>query len=362
MPRAPRPSIEKRKSDHLRLCIEGDVEFRRKRTWFDCVELVHEAVPAETGSQVDTSTSFLGRTLAAPFIIGAMTGGTAQGGTINTRLAEVAQEKRIGLALGSQRAMLENAAAEKTYQVRRKAPDILLLANIGIAQAVSLSTEEVEGLIARIGADGINVHLNTAMEMSQNGGDLPVGEAWAAIARLAKALGERLIIKETGCGIARETGTRLARLGVRTIDAAGAGGTSWVRVENLRRGEPPQGLGAFEEWGIPTAASLLELQGVRARVIASGGLRTGLDLAKAIALGAEIGSAALPVLRALEQGGTKGLNAWIDSVAAGLRAAMILTGCSNLNDLRHARCVITGPLLQWISQRRRRRRVGEQLG
>ena len=348
-----RASTQQRKKEHLALCLNSDVAFQRKRAWFDHVELIHQAVPEVALSEVDVTTRFLGRTLAAPFLIGAMTGGTAEAGRINRRLAEVAAETGVGLALGSQRAMLEKPAAVKSFAVRDRAPDILLLGNIGMAQAVSMTARDVKKLMDRIGADGINLHLNTAMEMFQEEGDRPAGKAYATIARLSRALGERLVIKETGCGISRETARRLVRLGVRTVDVAGAGGTSWVRVENLRCGGAPAGLEEFEEWGIPTAASLLEMRGLKLRVIASGGLRSGLDLAKSIALGAHIGSAALPVLKVLGRGGKRELAKWIDSVIAGLRAAMVLTGCRALKELQRAPLVISGPLLEWATQRKK---------
>ena len=177
--------------------------------------------------------------------------------------------------------------------------------------------------------------------------------------RLTQALTAAGFVPEVCEGPADLT-TALARLGVRAVDVAGAGGTSWVRVENLRRGAAPAGLEEMEEWGIPTAASLLEVRGLKFRIIASGGMRTGLDLAKAIALGAEIGSAALPVLRALDGGGVAGLGRWVDSIAAGLRAAMALAGCRDLKALRRAPVVISGPLLEWAKQRRLWRPNGEE--
>ena len=341
----------KRKSDHLALCLSEDVEFQRKRSWLEHAELIHEAVPELDWSDLDLAVRFLGRTLSLPFCIGAMTGGTAAAAGLNRGLAEVAQEKGIGLALGSQRAMLEDAAAVKSYAVRRYAPDILLLGNIGMSQAMGLKTAAVRALVEDIGADGINLHLNTAMELFQKEGDLPAGRAYRVIGRLARALGEKLIVKETGCGISRETARRLMEVGVRTVDVAGAGGTSWVRVENLRRGGKIGEAGAFEEWGIPTAASLLEVKGLGLRVIASGGLRSGLDVARAVALGAEMGSAALPVLRALKTSGRKGLCEWIDALGRDLRTAMMLAGCGTVRALQRAPLVLSGPLREWAAQR-----------
>ena len=344
-------TIRRRKREHLEICRRQPVEFRRKRTWLEHVELVHQALPAFSAEELDTSVEFLGRKLSTPFLIGAMTGGTPESLAVNRRLAKLAARKGIGLALGSQRAMIADDSLAPTYQLRDLAPDILLLGNIGLSQAARMKPDEVAGLVARIGADGICLHLNSAMEMVQRGGDAAPRRSSAVIGRLCRALGDRLVVKETGCGLSRETASRLARLGVRALDVAGAGGTSWVRVENLRNGSVAAGLEELEEWGIPTAASLLEVRPLKLRVIASGGLRTGFDLAKSLALGATLGSAALPLLRALDRGGPAAAERWLDSVFDGLRAAMLLTGCRNLEALRAAPVVISGPLLEWANAR-----------
>ena len=343
--------IHKRKTEHLALCRTAEVEFRTRGPWFEHVGLVHQAVTGFSRGDVDLSTEFLGRRLRFPFLIGAMTGGTPEARGINRTLAEVAAEAGVGLALGSQRPMMEDPSLTDTFQVRDVAPDILLLGNIGLQQAMSVKPDRLVGLAAAIGADGLCLHLNAAMEMFQGEGDEPRRGANASIDRLAKALGDRLIVKETGCGISRETASGLAKLGVKALDVAGAGGTSWVRVENLRRGGVAPGMEAFEEWGIPTAASLLEVRGLRMRVIASGGLRSGIDLARALALGADLGSAALPVLRALDRGGKPAVLKWIRSLAEGLRTAMVLMGCRDLKSLRRAPLVLGGPLLDWAGQR-----------
>lgn len=340
-----------RKKEHVQTCLENDVEFQDKTTWLECVELVHEAIPTCARDAIDTSVTFMGRDLAAPFIIGPMTGGTTEARRINRELASLAQAAGIGLALGSQRPMLEDPSLSDTYAVRDIAPDILLLGNIGIVQAAQMRTAEVVRLMKGIRADGIYLHLNSAMEIFQQEGEAPPADPAATIRRLAKELGERLVVKETGCGISRDTALRLAELGVRTLDVAGAGGTSWVRVENLRRGRQPASAADFEEWGIPTAASLCEVKGLPVRVIASGGIRSGLDLAKALALGADLGSAALPILRALAKSGKKGAQRWVDSLLSGLRTAAALVGASDLRALRNAATVLTGPLRNWVLQR-----------
>lgn len=346
-----RSATSSRKRDHLAICLREDVEFHSKRTWLECVELVHCAVPSFGIAQADTSLSFLGRRLSAPILIGAMTGGTPEGGRINRLLAAVAEEMGVGLGLGSQRAMLEDRAALRTFCVRDVAPGTLILGNLGITQAAGMRPADVRRLMDAVGADAMCIHLNTAMELFQKDGDGPPSGAWLALRRLSRELREKLIVKETGCGISREVVRRLAELGIRTIDVSGAGGTSWVRVENRRRGGAPAGLEDFEEWGIPTAASLLEVRPLRLRAIASGGIRTGLDLAKAIALGAYLGAISLPVLRAADREGASGARRYLEGIAAGLRTAMVLTGCRTLSALRRAPVVVQGPLREWVEQR-----------
>lgn len=350
----PKNTVSRRKTEHLDVCRNMDVEFHRTGAWFDHVRLIHQALPAFSADSIKTETHFLGRKLASPFIIGAMTGGAREAAAVNRQLAQLAASRGVGLALGSQRAMLEGRSMAVTYRVRDIARDILLLGNIGLSQALTHSVDQILRLVDDIQADGLCLHLNTAMEIFQNEGDLPRNGA-EAVRKLAKALGERLVVKETGCGISRETARRLAGLGVQTVDVAGAGGTSWVRVENLRRPKSDRSSEDFEEWGIPTAASLIELQGLKFRIISSGGVRNGLDVAKSIALGADFGSAALPILRALNKGGLKSAERWIDKLTGELRAAMMLTGARDVAALRKAPRVIDGPLREWAEQRCLRR-------
>jgi len=348
-----RSATENRKLDHLRLCREMDVEFTSTTTLLEDVHLVHLAATCLAPGQVDVGTRFLGRRLRAPLLIGAMTGGAAEAGKINRDLARVAQEAGIGFALGSQRAMLESPSLIKTYDVRSVAPDVLLLGNIGLCQALHMSVREARGLMDAIGADGLCVHLNPAMEIFQQEGDQDFAGGTEALARLAGELGPALIVKETGCGLSREAALALKRAGVKTVDVGGAGGTSWVKIENLRRRGAPRELKDFEEWGIPTAASLLDVKGLGLKVIASGGVRTGLDMARCMALGADLCGVALPFLRAWSDGGVKGGVKLAETLVAGLRAGLALTGCADLADAKKLRPVLMGGLAEWARQRGR---------
>jgi isopentenyl-diphosphate Delta-isomerase len=348
--------IGDRKADHLALCAEGDVGFRGRTTLLEQVRLVHDALPDMALSDVDTSVTLFGKTLRAPLLIASMTGGTEEAGRINRELAGIAEERGYGFGLGSQRAMLVRPAAVPSYRVRKIAPSTLVLGNVGVVQARAMTTSEVRVLCDEVGADALCVHLNPAMELVQPGGDRDFSQGLATLARLLRDVGLPVVVKETGCGIGPAVGRRLREIGVKHVDVSGAGGTSWVGVET-RRAEAAGNAGAralgeaFWDWGIPTAASvaLLATQGFDT-IVATGGVGTGLDVARAIALGATAAGIARPVLRALTAHGRKGAEAFLDGVEAELRAAMLLTGCRDVAALRRAPRVIVGELGGWISQ------------
>jgi len=338
-----------RKRAHLELCANGEVEYRGKTTLLDDVELVHDALPELAVSELSTEVTLLGKRLRAPLLITWMTGGTAEATAINRDLAAVAEAHGIAFGLGSQRAMQREPALAATFEVRAHAPTTLVLANLGVVQAAQLATAEVEGLVRAIGADALCVHLNAAQELIQPGGDRDFRGGLAAIARLVRELPCPVVVKETGCGISRAVAARLAAAGVRTLDVSGAGGTSWVRVEALRGDAAAQALGdEFSEWGIPTAAALLGLRGLALDCIASGGIRSGLDVAKAIALGAVAAGVALPVFRAYTAGGPPGAEEFLGRLVAGLRTAMLLTGARDLHALGRVPTVLGPRLRSWI--------------
>ncbi len=349
-------TIGDRKADHLALCAEEDVGFRRGTTLLECVKLVHDALPDLAVAELDTSVTLFGKRLRAPLVIASMTGGTEEAGRINHELASIAEERGYGFGLGSQRAMHLKQATSPTYRVRQQAPSTLVLGNVGVVQARAMTTSEVRVLLDEVGADALCVHLNPAMELVQPGGDRDFKHGLEAIARLVRDLGVPVVVKETGCGIAPAVGRRLHDVGVRHVDVSGAGGTSWVGVET-RRAEAAGDAGAralgeaLWDWGIPTAASvaLLAPMGFET-LIATGGIGTGLDVARALCLGATAAGIARPVLRALSAGGRAGATAYLDGVEAELRAAMLLTGSRDVATLRRAPRVIVGELAGWVSQ------------
>jgi len=342
--------IASRKADHLDLATSGDVGFRGRTTLFECVELVHDALPELEVSEVDTSSTLLGKRLAAPILIAAMTGGSDRAESINKQLAKIAELRGYAFGLGSQRAMHKHPTKSATYQVRDVAPSALLLGNIGIVQAARMSTDEIARLVDGVGADALCVHLNPAMELVQAEGDRDFRGGVQALERLLAA-GLKLVVKETGCGLSGDVARRVRGLGVEYVDVSGAGGTSWVAVETQRAAAEQKALGqAFWEWGIPTAASvaLCARHGFRG-IFATGGITSGLEIAKAIALGASVGGIARKALQALETGGEAAALAFFDRVEAELRAAMLLTGSRNLAALAKAPRIVTGELRDWLA-------------
>ncbi len=344
-------TIERRKRSHLDLCANGDVEHLDKTTLFEEVEFVHDSLSEVDLADVDLSVEFVGRKLGAPFLITGMTGGTADAATVNRDLARLAERFHIGFGLGSQRAMLRRPELAATYSVRREAPSTLLLANLGLNQATQTATGEIRRLVDVVGADGLCIHLNPAQELVQKEGDREFAGGLSALERIVAEVGVPVIVKETGCGISAKVGRQLERAGIRYVDVSGAGGTSWVRVEDLRGDARSHALGRlFRDWGIPTAASLVQLRGSGLVRIASGGIRNSLDAAKALALGATICGFALPVFRAYRSGGLEGAAAFLEQTIEGLRVAMVLTGSRTLDDLRRQRIVIGPRLERWIER------------
>lgn len=340
--------IGTRKRDHLTLCGDADVEYPGKGTLFDDVDLVHDALPELAVDEIDTTTELFGKRLAAPLLVTGMTGGTPEAAVVNRELAAVCEARGVAFGVGSQRAMYVDPALADTFRVRDVAPTALVLANIGVVQATALPTAAVAGLAEGIGADAVCIHLNPAQELIQAGGDRDFRGGLDAIGRLVAELPVPVVVKETGCGISTDVAERLRDAGVEVVDVSGAGGTSWVRVEALRGDREAAELGAeFADWGIPTAAALLGAQGLGLTLIASGGIRTGLEVAKAMALGAHVAGVALPVLRAHRTEGAAGASRCLERLVAGLRIAMVLTGSPDLDALGAAPVIVGHRLAAW---------------
>ncbi len=341
--------IQSRKTDHLELAAKGDVGFRQKTTLFECVQLVHDALPELAMDQLDLTSCVFGKRLSAPLLIAGMTGGTERAGVINRALAKIAQDCGYAFGLGSQRPILRDPATAASYRVRDVAPDVLLLGNIGAVQASDLGTSGVASLVDVVAADALCVHLNPAMEVVQPEGDRSFVGCETTLERLAQSLSVPVIAKETGCGISARVARRLRARGIGHVDVSGAGGTSWVAVETQRSAEGDRGLGElFWDWGIPTAASVLAVAASSFEtVFATGGMKNGLEAAKAIALGASVVGIARPVLQAYEAGGEEGARRYLHAVELELKTAMLLVGAKNLKQLRQAPRIISGGLAEW---------------
>ena len=343
----------KRKDAHLDLCANGDVVPAENTTLLECVRLVHCAMPELAVDEVDLSTEFLGKRLRYPLLITGMTGGTERAGVVNRDLATLAERHGLAFGVGSQRAMAEHDELAETFQVRQVAPTVPLLGNIGLYQAVGLGVDGVRKLADAIGADGMALHLNAGQELTQPEGDRDFRGGYKVVEGLVRAFGARLLVKETGCGIGPEVARRLVELGVRNLDVSGLGGTSWVRVEQLRATGVQARVGAeFSSWGIPTAAAIASVRrsvGPDVRLVASGGLRTGLDAAKVLTLGADVAGMALPLFRAQQEGGIQGAERALNVILASLKQALVLTGSRSCGELRQKPRIILGELKDWLS-------------
>ncbi|MSP23719.1 MAG: type 2 isopentenyl-diphosphate Delta-isomerase [Myxococcales bacterium] len=347
-------SIGRRKDEHLELCAREDVGFAHKSTLLEAVELLHDALPGLADGELDTRVVLFEKTLRAPIVLAGMTGGSERAASVNHQLARIAEECGYGFGLGSQRPMLA-CPDDASYLVRSVAPTTLLLGNLGAVQARLAGPERVAELARAVGADAMCIHLNVAQELVQPGGDRDFSGLADTFAELVVHLPIPVVAKETGCGLSPRTAARLASLGVRHVDVSGAGGTSWVAVETLRAREhdDQRALGELlRDWGIPTAAAISFARAASPSfetVLGSGGIQTGLDAARAIALGADAVAIARPVLIALDRGGPAEARAYLQRIERELRAVMLLTGSRSLAHLRRAPRVLGPTLRAWLT-------------
>jgi isopentenyl-diphosphate delta-isomerase len=337
--------ISNRKLEHLLLGLYCDVEYRKK-TGFGDIELIHKALPEVNKEKIDLSTDFFGKELNLPFIISAMTGGHPSSLKINRELAKAADKLNVAMGVGSQRAAIENPELAPTYTVvRDEAPSAFIIGNIGAPQI-----EYAEKAVEMLDLDSLAVHLNPLQEAIQPGGDVDATGYLESVEKISKVVNVPVIVKETGAGIKREDALALERAGVDAIDVAGAGGTSWAAVETYRAKDRSLGE-LYWDWGIPTAVSTVEVsESVKIPVVSSGGIRTGLDAAKAFALGASAVGIALPLLKDAYTG-YKSVIKSIEKFKEELRVAMFLVGASSIEDLRKSDLIIKGSTKEWLQER-----------
>ncbi|HOK58114.1 MAG TPA: type 2 isopentenyl-diphosphate Delta-isomerase [Methanothrix sp.] len=342
----------RRKLEHIEICLEKQVVSRYRP--FDDLILLHRALPEIDESDVSTECTFLNRRLSAPLMISAMTGGHPDAREINANLAIAAQETGIAIGVGSQRAALEHPDLEDTFSiVRELAPDVPVVGNIGAVQLHRYGPEVLDRVAEMVDADAVAVHLNFLQESVQPEGERHAGGVLDSLRDARFRL--PIIIKETGCGIPFEDAKMLVDSGIRIIDVAGAGGTSWSMVESYRaelRGDAEsKEIGMlFAEWGIPTPVSVIECSRAGAQVISSGGVRSGIDVARSIALGAFMAGAALPLLASATRGSLDVVRV-LQRFVRELRISMFLTGSRSLQDLGRAPVIITGRTREILEQR-----------
>jgi isopentenyl-diphosphate delta-isomerase len=333
-----------RKADHVRINLEKDVAGKGVASGFERYRFVNCALPEIDLNEIDTSSTIFGRKLAAPILISCMTGGTAEAQRINRVLARVAQNHGLAMGLGSGRAVLEHPELLATFDVRDVAPDVLLLANLGAVQLnKGYGVKECRRLLEMLRADALVLHLNAIQEALQPEGDTVFRGLLEKIAGICAQLGAPVIVKEVGWGIAPDAVRALFDAGVAIVDLAGAGGTSWSEVERHRISERWRANVAaeFAGWGIPTAECLRAARRIEQKgmIIASGGVRTGLDAVKALALGADIVGIAGPFLRAAAAGHAEGSDLAREFTQV-LRVAMFGLGARTLADLRNTKRLI----------------------
>lgn len=349
---------ESRKLDHIRICLERDVESTIP-TGFNDITLVHNAVPEINLDEVDVQTSFLGHKLKAPIMVTAMTGGHQEALPINKHIAQAVEALGLAMGVGSQRAAVEDPSLTDSFSVTREhAPTAFLVGNIGAPQlALGWGVDAVKTAIDIIKADALAIHFNATQEAVQPEGEAVFAGVLRSLKTLTNSISTPIIAKETGAGLSQNTAKALENAGVKALDVAGLGGTSWPAVE-AERAKPEDTMKAtlgrwFTDWGIPTAAATFEVAYFikkRIPVIASGGIRTGIDIAKAIAIGADVAGVALPVLSPAVVN-TNAVQLFLENLIQGLKAAMFLVGASNLKELAEAPLVISGRTREWLEYR-----------
>jgi isopentenyl-diphosphate delta-isomerase len=348
----------RRKAEHINISLNHNVQAREVTTGFEDVLFVHRALPEIDKQQIDLSTTVFGHKFAAPLMVGAITGGTHEAAKINATIAEAVEELGLGMGVGSQRAALEDKKLEESFSVaRKKAPTAFLVANIGGVQLVNgIGFKKVKRAMEMVEADALAIHLNALQETAQPEGQTNFAGILEKIAHITEELEKPVIVKETGAGIAAEEAKKLQSAGAKGIDVSGAGGTSWAAVEYYRAKElgdaSRQRIGnLFWDWGIPTAVSLVEAsQTVNIPVIASGGIRNGVDMAKSLILGSSLTSLSQPVLRTAAKGSRETRDT-LSLLMDELRNVMFLTGAASIEALHNAPVVVVGRTADWLRTR-----------
>ena len=336
-------STETRKVDHIRINLEENVDFPRLTTGLERYRFMHRALPEINLADVDASVTLFGKTLPVPLLISSMTGGAEMARRINQNLAIAAQKHGVAMGVGSQRAAIEDETLAPTFKIRQHAPDILLFANVGAVQLnYGYGADECQRAVDMIEADALILHFNVLQEAVQPEGDTNFAGLLKQVEAVVKNVNVPVIAKEVGWGFSERDVRQLANVGVSAIDVAGSGGTSWSEVEFYRAQTKKHANVArsFADWGIPTSDAILYARAGAPDlpVIASGGLRDGIDIAKSIALGATLGGLAGPFLKAADIS-SEAVDELIDELTAQIRIVMLSTGSSSIADLQKAELI-----------------------
>lgn len=338
--------------------MNQNVQARNATTGFEDTSFIHRALPEIDREKIDLTTRVFGHKFAAPLLVGAITGGTQMATKINATIAEAVEQLGLGMGVGSQRAALEDKKVEETFAIaRKKAPKAFLIANIGGVQLKNgYGVQEIQKVVDMIDADAVAIHLNALQETAQPEGQTNFSNVLQKIREVAGEIDKPVIAKETGAGIAFEEARRLEAANVKGIDVSGAGGTSFAAVEYYRAKEREDNVqrrlgDVFWDWGIPTAASIVEAaQATYVPIIGSGGIRSGVDVAKALALGASLASFSQPILRSAVKG-VKETFRTLSILIDELRNVMFLVGADSVQTLRKTPIVIRGETSEWLRTR-----------
>lgn len=337
MPPARTRAERDRKAEHIALA--RDARMQLQACFFDDYAFEHRALPEIDFAEIDTSVTFLGKRLAAPLLISCMTGGTAEGTRINRNLAQAAEARGIAVGVGSERKAIEDASAAESFRIRPFAPRAPILANLGAVQLnYGFGLDECLRAVELAGADALVFHLNALQEAIQPEGQCNFAGLLDKLGRIASELPVPVVAKEVGCGISAEVARELVERGIRIVDTAGLGGTSWARIEAARADDPELGE-LFADWGLPTPVAIERLRTVSGlTIIGSGGLRNGLDVAKSLALGADLGGLAYPFLEPARHSAESVMER-IDRTVRELKICMFCVGARNVSELGRSRLV-----------------------
>lgn len=348
---SPKTTMRQRKSRHLDVCLDPSTAIESTHTYFQDVRLVHHPLPELDWAMLDTSTEFLGHRLTQPFFISCMTGGSDAGARVNRHLVQAAQQAGIPVGLGSMRVLLKHPDLFDHFYVKPLAPDVPVWANLSAAQLTQCKAETLIEWLKRLEVQAMVLHCNVGQEQFQPNGDRCFSGVTQAIQRFCDQSPVPIIVKETGFGLRPQDVTTLAGAGVAAVDIAGAGGTNWILVESKCHAHTdPCVAQDFSDWGNPTPIVLAAIEHRSIPVLASGGVRSGLDIAKSLALGAALSGLALPFVRAESQGGLDGILSQIDALTQSLKTTMLLTGSRTIADLRSAGLVLSERFVSQVRQ------------